>query len=240
MKKYILMIISLLEIGCQNSPHGTEPYDAGGNINEAKIILIGEEHGVDWIYDLEFTTWKKYYDEGFRHLFVEASYFDGEYLNLWIQSDKDDLYEALFLDKKGTPAYNQSSYEFYKKIKRECPLTIFHGTDVGHQYDTTGERFLEYLTENNLQSSEQYILALEAIEQGKNFYKDDSWEYRENTMTQNFIREYDRLKNERIMGIYGGAHTNYNNQACYGDYPCMAKQLRSYYGDIIYFENYKE
>ena len=32
--------------------------------------------------------------------------------------------------------------EFYKKIKKACPETIFYGTDVGHKYDTLGEQYL--------------------------------------------------------------------------------------------------
>lgn len=48
-----------------------------------------------------------------------------------------------------------------------------YGTDVGHQYHTTGNRFLKYLKNNNLEGSEQYLLAQETIEQGEYFYKHD-------------------------------------------------------------------
>ena len=51
------------------------------------------------------------------------------------------------------------------------------------------------------------MLAQEAIEQGKFFYEHSDDVYRENKMAENFIREFDRLTGENVMGIYGGAHT---------------------------------
>jgi len=227
-KIIFFIVINLLWFGCHNP-------NMGGDENDAKIWLIGEEHNVAWIWDLEFTRWKELYNRGYRHLFVEIAYYHGEYLNLRVGSEDN------ILDTEDTAIQNFG--HLLRKIKRECPLTVFHGTDVGHQYESDGEEFLEYLIENNLQDSEQYVLSLEAIEQGKNFYDRNyseyyRWKYREYTMTQNFIREYDKLKNEQIMGIFGSSHTNYNNQAFFGNYPNMAKQLRFHYGNIIYFENY--
>lgn len=57
-------------------------------------------------------------------------------------------------------------------------------------------------------------------------------------MTANFIREYDKLGGESIMGIYGGAHTglnalDYNT----GSVPCMANQLKKVYGNAIHSED---
>ncbi|MDR2564104.1 MAG: hypothetical protein LBC98_09235 [Prevotellaceae bacterium] len=238
---FAIIGISFLSISCQYLVPTNQPHIKGGILDEAKIVLIGEDHGIDWIIDKEFSIWKDLYNKGFRHLFIEISYFDGEYLNAWMRSKNDDIYEALFLDKKGTSFDNKDIYEFYKRIKRECPLTVFHGTDIGHQYDLTGKRFLEYLTKNNLQNSRLYNLTLESISQGKKYYNDDldRERYRENCMAQNFIREYKNIGNTRMVGIYGSAHTNYNKQAFFGDYPCMAKELRAHYGDVIYFENYR-
>jgi hypothetical protein len=234
---FLIIGICLLGISCHDP-------NMGGDINGAKIILVGETHGVAWIYDIEFNRWKELYNGGDRHLFIEMAYYHGEFLNLWMRSVNDDILDDLFFDLKGTESHNQENIEFFKKIKSECPLTVFHGTDVGHQYWSTGERYLEYLIKNNLQDSERYILTLETMEQGNEYYNEKYTQYyrnkyRENTMAKNFIREYDKLKNERIMGIFGGAHTNYNDQAIYGNYPNMAKQLRLHYGNIIYFENYK-
>ena len=53
-------------------------------------------------------------------------------------------------------------------------------------------------------------------------------------MVENFIREYDKLNNIDIMGIYGGAHTNPESLDNTGTIPCMANQLKEHYGDIIH------
>lgn len=231
MRKYFLTVlaISFLAISCKS----IEPNKA--------IILFGEEHGIGWILDKEFDMWQDLYvSENLRHLFVELPYYDAEFMNLWMKSDNDGIYNTWFQEKSGTAIYTPSTYEFYKRIKSECPETVFHGTDLGHQYDTSGRRFLDYLTENGLEDTEQYNLTLEAITQGEYFYggNADADFYRENIMAQNFIREFDKLGNSKIMGIYGGAHTDYNSSAIFGDYPNMAKQLYEHYGDIIYFEIY--
>lgn len=204
-----------------------------------RIYLYGEIHAEAKIMDKEFELWSDYYqNEGMRHLFIEHSYYTAEYLNLWMQADNDDILEAIYEDWEGTAAHTPHTKTFFKKIKRECPETIFHGTDVGHQYDRTGKRFLSYLEANDLTESEQYTLTAEAIQQGRTYYttKDDA--YRENKMTENFIRAFEKLGSEDIMGIYGAAHTgldamDYETQSV----PCMANQLQEYYGDNLYSED---
>ncbi len=56
-------------------------------------------------------------------------------------------------------------------------------------------------------------------------------------MTENFIREFDSLDGEKVMGIYGASHTGLNKLDYTRKVPCMANQLKQYYGDIIYSEN---
>ncbi len=203
------------------------------------IYLYGEAHGVAKILDKEYKLWSQYYhNEGMRHLFVELSYFTAEYLNIWMQSDNDDILEEIYDDWEGTLIHNPHTKEFYKKIKDNCPETIFHGTDVGHQYDTTGRRFLSYLTANDLGGSEKYTLTMEAIQQGQVYYRNDNGVYRENKMTENFIREFEKLGNESVMGIYGSAHTGLDElDLGTQSIPCMANQLQENYGDNIYSEN---
>lgn len=232
----LIMLVAL--VACSDS---TTLVDTNTPSDQSKgqIYLYGEQHGVEKILEKELELWHKYYHkEDMRHLFVELSYYSAEFLNLWMQSDSDNILEELYRDWEGTASYNPYVKEFYKKIKIEYPETIFYGTDVGHQYHTTGQRFLKYLEENNLESTDKYLLAQEAIEQGKYYYKHSDHVYRENKMVENFIREFDKLKGENIMGIYGGAHTdfvamNYMSNSV----PCMANQLKERYGDAIYSED---
>lgn len=206
---------------------------------QGQIYLYGEVHAEEKILNKEIAIWYNYYhSENMRHLFIEYPYYTAEFLNIWMQSDSDDILRAIYRDWAGTASYNPDILEFYKAIKSECPETIFHGTDVGHQYNTTGERFLRYLEENNLEGSQQYLLAQEAIEQGMYYYGFSDDVYREKTMAENFVREFDNLNGESVMGIYGAAHTgldemDYNTRSV----PCMANQLRKIYGDAVYSED---
>jgi len=263
---YIIILAILILSNCDHSiPE--KPFETGGNMNTAKIILIGEEHGIGWILDKQIEKWRYYYaNEGLRDIFIEVSFFTGHFFNLWMESDNDDILDSIFEDMHGTFGGTPAFYEFYKRIKQEFPETVFHGIDIGHQYSLTGERFLNYLIENGLQNTEQYNLTQEAIEQGRyyydtlsleyreyvmannilrkfdnkgwHFYQNLSIEYRENAMASNFIREFDNIGNIKIMGIFGTSHTNFSRNIS-GNIPTMARLLKNHYGDIIYFENYR-
>lgn len=232
------IIILILLVACSKSTTMVET-NISSVKSTGKIYLYGEQHGVENILKRELELWGEYYhNENMRHLFIEMPYYSTEFLNFWMQSDNDDIMEELYKDLKGTAAYNPYTKEFYEKIKEKYPETIFHGTDVGHQYHTTGERFLKYLEENKLENTDKYLLAQESIEQGEYYYKNSDDIYRENKMVENFIREFDKLENKNIMGIYGGAHTDFDAMAYRSkSTPSMANQLKERYGDNIYSED---
>lgn len=233
----IAIVMILILVACSNKiveDNSTTKFAQ----SSGEIYLYGEQHGVEKILDKEFELWyESYHDKGMRHLFIEAPYYTGELLNVWMESDSDELLDRIYNDWAGTAAHNPKVKEFYEKVKSECPETIFHGTDVGHQYKTTGQYFLEYLKNNKLEDSEQYVLTQEAIEQGKYYYEHSDDVYRENMMVENFIREFDKLGNENIMGIYGAAHTGLADMDFTNAVPCMANQLKKRYGDNIYSED---
>lgn len=232
----ILALLTTFTACSENSAVNVETESSSKS--SKKIYLYGEKHGVKKIMDKEFKLWHEYYNnKNMRHLFVELPYYTAEFLNIWMKSDSDEILDELYNDWIGTALYNPYTKEFYKKIKSNCPETIFHGTDVGHQYDTTGQRFLKYLEENNLKDSEKYRLAHEAVKQGKYYYENSDDVYRENKMVENFIREYDALNGECIMGIYGNAHTSLDAMDFTDSVPCMANQLKDIYKDIIYSED---
>lgn len=232
---FISLIFTLLLLSACSSKTSNEIDTLSSNQTTGQIYLYGEAHGVKKILEKEFELWHEYYDnQDMRHLFIESPYYTAEFLNMWMQSDSNEILDELYNDWKGTMAHVPETKEFYEKIKVQCPETIFHGTDVGHQYDTTGKRFLDYLKENQLEDSEQYILAQDAIEQGQ-FYQEKSDDvYRENKMAENFIREFDKLSGESIMGIYGAAHTGLDAMDCITkSVPCMANQLNQRYENNI-------
>lgn len=171
-----------------------------------------------------------------RHLFVEKPYYTAEYLNLWMAAEDDTVLEALYADWEGTAAHNSNVKEFYQQIKADFPETVFHGTDVGHQYGTTGARYLAYLREHGQEDTEQYRLAQACIEQGQRFYSEEDFEYREGMLTENFIRALERLDGEEIVGFYGAAHvrtlsftSNFQTEET-----TMADRLLAQYGERLH------
>lgn len=206
---------------------------------QVKIYLYGETHGKKHAYDKEFEIWKKYYDEqGLRDLFIEQPYFTGQFLNLWMKAEDDTILEQVYADLDGTLGHVPEHLNFYKQIKEQCPETVFHGTDVGHQYFSTGERYLDYALKTYGENSEEYRRAKDNIAQAVKYYENDDNAYRENAMVQNFVREYDALgKDAVIVGIYGSKHCDPRKKDDSGKVDCMAKQLLAQYGDVIQYEN---
>lgn len=214
-----------------------------GSAGKGQIYLYGEIHSVPEINQKEFEIWDYYYhEEGMRHLFVEYPYFKAEYLNQWMQAEDDAILDQVFQNTEGTAGHSQTTLDFLHSIKENCPETVFHGTDVGHQYWSTGQQYLAGLEAAGQQDSEQYRLAQENIEQGKTFYCGDYTKgesddvYRENAMAENFRRAYDALpEGTSIMGIYGAAHVGvYDKDSRTGTVPSMAGQLRETYGDDLH------
>ncbi|MCH4888836.1 hypothetical protein EZV73_14670 [Acidaminobacter sp. JC074] len=214
----------------------TEPADQ--EIKHGLIYLVGEAHGVKKILDAELKLWDDYYTNlDMRHMFIESPYYTGEFLNMWMKADNDDILDKIYNDWSGTPAHNPYIKDFYKTIKEKYPETVFHGTDVGHQYKTTGKRYLEYLESEGLEETEAYRRAKEVSKQGEMFYGSRSSSFREEKMVENFIYEFDKLIGEDVYGIYGSAHTGLNEMDFSGKVPSMANQLKEHYGDIISSEN---
>ena len=200
------------------------------------IYLLGEEHSNKAILDRELAIWKEHYEAGMRDMVVELPYYSAEFLNQWMHADNDDILLQLFDSMKGTASASQDSLEFYKAIKANYPQTVFHGTDVGHQYDTMGKHYLEWLERNQLQESEAYRLTQTNIQQGKSYYHSKQgtkdYESRENAMANNLIFVINRLK-KPVMGIFGGAHTENGQKAWNADISNMITMLNWHYQSNI-------
>ena len=256
----LIWCIVALATGCENQSaegySGTDTYsEETTNVNDiceptdsewalimpnysGHIYLYGEEHSVQRILDHEFEIWKGFYkNQGMRHLFIEMPYYTAEYFNLWMKAEDDEIIMTIYDDFRGTAAHNMDYINFYKRIKDELPETIFHGTDVGHQYQTIGKRYLSYLEEQGLAESESYKIAVEVMEQGQCYYEKNDDNYRENKMVENFLRELSLVNNEDVMGIYGAAHTGLDAMSYNGQIDCMGKQLMSLYSSQIVSED---
>ena len=225
--------------GCSNMSETKEETQSAENSNieekSAQIYLFGEVHGEEKVIQKEYEYWHQYYHEqGVRHLFYEMPYFAAQYLNLWMETDDDEIFEEFLQYGKGSKADNPYIVEFYQKIKSECPETIFHGIDVGHRPETLGAQYLNYLEENGLKDSQQYQNTLLSIEQGKKYEEDRDRAYRENMLAENFMREFDELGGESVMGIFGCGHVKTGEKDPSGKVPRMVDQLHEVYGDGLH------
>lgn len=222
-----LLILSMLFSFAGCATQSEEPQEP------ARMYLYGESHAEKRMIEKELELWQGYYADGLRHLFIEYPYYTAEYLNLWMRAEDDTILDAVLADLTGTIVYqNEYVRDFFIRIKQTCPETVFHGTDIGHQYQTTGARYLAYLEDQGLEDTETYTLTLENIAQGRTFYEEGMDQaYRENCMSQNFMREYDALGGQSVMGIYGSAHLNVED--IYWLVPRMAFQLQEVYGDAV-------
>lgn len=71
--------------------------------SSGQSYLYGEMHGVEKILDKEIELWYEYYhNQDMRHLFIEHSYYTAEFLNLWMQSDNNEILDAVYTDWAGT------------------------------------------------------------------------------------------------------------------------------------------
>lgn len=238
--KHGLIFAMIIAISaCQNNNAETE--------NPAKIYLYGEEHGREADTDKEFSLWKDYYDNhGMRNLFLEVPNYVAGYLNLWMDEEDDQILEILRDQYKFSQGNKLKYYgKLLRRIKKECPQTVFHGTDISDFNDTLGQSYLKLLDKDKDKTEIDRIK--EVMDQGE---KRDSYikdykekpedtrlariaDYREQMLVENFIYEFKNLEDKRIMGIYGAYHVSNPEKIHMGEAEIMGDQLKSHYGDIV-------
>lgn len=205
-----------------------------------RIYLYGETHADPACLEQELAAWDRYYKElGMRDLFIEVPSYTAQFMNLWMKAEDDAILSRLFEDLEGTLMHDQKIWDFYKSIKEQYPETVFHGFDVGHQYNTTGARYLIGLALTGQMGSADWDEAQRVIEQGKQYYKTGDGAYRENCMAENLARAFEALPmGASVMVITGSAHSNlYAMDYNTGTVPCMAGQLRQQYGAALQARN---
>lgn len=201
---------------------------------DGAVLLYGEYHANPTILKKELALWQERYEAGWRDLFVELPYYTAQYLNRYMQEDDDTTLLQLYEDAAQTQLHSQEVLDFYRTIKASCPETVFHGTDLGHQYDTTGARYLALLRKEGQLDSAEYRKALACVESGKTYYhlaNEKAREYRENAMTANFLQAYNALpEGSSILGFYGAAHTDLSPD---DGFETMALRLQRQLGDRL-------
>lgn len=229
----ILLSAAMLS-GCIQRP---VPAPAQKAQQQGLLYLYGESHGSQAVLDRELELWREYYAQGMRHLFIEYPYYTAQLLNEWMAAEEDTILEEIYEDWEGSLAHQESVKEFYRTIKAECPETVFHGTDVGHQFQTTGKRYLDRLKAAGLEGSPEWDRASVIVEQGRSYYSfrsdEEGSRYREEQMADNFRWEYETIAGEDVMGIYGGYHIRPGT----GEELPMADRLGETFGEDLHTED---
>jgi len=243
MKRFLLilslLIVASVFVACGDD-HDHNNY-SGYEVHEelspstGRIFMFGERHGNQTTMRRQLEIWGEFYhNNGMRHLFVELPYFAAEFLNIWMQAEDDTILLELFEDWRGTSLHVPYTLDFYRTIKADFPETIFHGTDVGHAADSTGQRFLRHLRDNGLTDGEQYRITNENIAQFRHFDSVGDHTLRSSVYKpQNFTREFDRLGNQDIMAIHGAGHVHFGYFDGRVGMPTLAYALQQRYGDNI-------
>ena len=83
-----------------------------------------------------------------------------------------------------------------------------------------------------------YAIAKENYEQGKAYTGfapsgGSVNDYREKWMAENVIREYEKIKGETVMGVYGTAHI-WLGKSAYCNIDTMSQMLSDHYGDTFH------
>lgn len=246
MRKKVTVLLITFVLAMSLLPACGNEQDKAEDKLPQQIYLCGEYHENERCNNKELELWGEFYKKGARHLFIEDSYAAAAYLNEWMHSDSDEILEQLNREVNGKKVYSELYLNFYKTIKRDYPETVFHGTDLCHLFDTEGISYLEKLEKEGKMDTEEYRIAEENYEQGKKYYEyyiadadAEAGDYRENCLAENFIREYEVLSGEFVMGIYGWGHTDSDiTTECWaGNSQTMVSRLMERYADIIHVEH---
>lgn len=216
--------------------------------DKGQIFIYGETHGDQGILEEEFDIRHNYYKSyGFRHLLIEFSVVTAEKLNAYLRSDTDEIWNTMFMNfiESKASCATIHFYYFIKKIKENCPETIFHGIDVAEGHGNDINNIVNYL--NSLIKKGE--LNKDLFEKAKNnfidaiFYNEnrgtkDGESYREEKMAENVLNEFNSLKNYNVMGIFGSAHTDKNgSNFFFKNSPNMGNMLDKNIGYNLYSES---
>ena len=208
---------------------------------ESQILLCGEDHTDAGCKEQELALWRERYAAGDRDLFLEMGAATAELLNRWMTTGEESFWDLVYWNWEGTLAQTEQTENFYRQLRANCPETVFHGIDLEHQYRTTGRFCLALLEKEGRQGSEAYRKVLRSVEQAERFY--EGWDgdlfsrdnaYREETLAENFRREYESIGRRRVMGIFGAAHTDpYGPDYYTATVPSRGARLKERYGGDI-------
>jgi len=133
-----LLMIGLVFVGCSTTPS----YKNIPTLDKYDAIFTGESHDNRENFEVSLYLMKHYYSLGIRDFAVESGYGSTLLLQYYIDTGNEECLEVILRNVKGTAAYTQDNYNFYKELYKwnstlEQKIKL-HGFDVEHNYNTSG------------------------------------------------------------------------------------------------------
>jgi len=132
--------------GCDNGTTSVSPinppYENIPTLDNYDVIFAGEGHTNRENFGVYLNLMKYYYSLGIRDFAEESGYGSTLLCQYYIDTGNEECLEVILKNLKGSAAYTQERYNFYKELfkwnstlKQKIKL---HGFDVEHQYATSG------------------------------------------------------------------------------------------------------
>jgi len=139
-----LLAIGLALVGCDNGTTSVSPinppYDNIPTLDNYDAIFAGENHTNRENFGVYLKLMKYYYSLGVRNFAEESGYGSTLLLQYYIDTGNEECLEVILRNLKGSAAYTQERYNFYKELyKWNSKLSQkikLHGFDVEHQVDS--------------------------------------------------------------------------------------------------------
>lgn len=86
-------------------------------LENKKLVIVGEIHAKnkDDLFKLKMIKFLQK-EENLKYYIAEIGYSDAYFINKYLSTGNEDILKNIFLNFKGTPAYNIDDYNFYKQL----------------------------------------------------------------------------------------------------------------------------
>jgi hypothetical protein len=200
--------------GCDNGTTGVDPidppYENIPNLDNFDAVFAGEYHTNRENYEVHPKLMKYYYSLGVRDFVFETGYGSALLLQYYIDTGNEECLQVILRDVKGSSAYTQETYNFYKELyKWNSTLTQkikVHGFDVEHNYATSGVEAAYNSVLNKYPRIEDipYITTPGSIQDFVNDFKNNRARY--STLSAEDLSLYERIVTgiEQGINFYAG------------------------------------
>jgi hypothetical protein len=219
--------------GCDNGTTSVDPinppYENIPNLDNFDAVFAGEDHTNRENFGVYLNLMKYYYSLGVRDFAFEDGYGSALLIQYYIDTGNEECLQIMLRNYKGSPAYTQERYNFYKELyKWNSTLTQkikVHGFDIEHNYASSGIAAAYNSVLNKYPRIEgiPYITTPGSIQDFINDFKNNKGRY--STLSTEDLRLYERIVLNIEQGInwYAARDEVYRENCIIGNF----RQIRN-------------